>query len=224
MHVEIPQNQNGRDYIIGDLHGCYDLLQKELSYAGFNPDHDRLFSVGDIIDRGPNSLKCLELLDRPWFTMVRGNHEQMMVDSILAEDKTDWASHYGDWADNLPRAVRKDLARRLDILPHALTLHAGTFQIGVCHAEPPEGDWMNVHKADAAAQMLWGRKVLSERPITNVANISITIHGHTPLDQPLWVGNRYFMDTGACETGTLTLRKIDDILNEYQQKSALFKS
>jgi serine/threonine protein phosphatase 1 len=58
----LPTNSRGKDYVVGDLHGCYDLLQRVLGEVGFDTTCDRLFSVGDLIDRGPNSLKCLELL------------------------------------------------------------------------------------------------------------------------------------------------------------------
>jgi serine/threonine protein phosphatase 1 len=76
----LPTNCQGKDYVVGDLHGCYDLLQRVLGEVGFDTTRDRLFSVGDLIDRGPDSLKCLELLAVPWFYAVKGNHEDMMLE------------------------------------------------------------------------------------------------------------------------------------------------
>lgn len=46
------ENLDGKDYIIGDIHGCYDELIIALRYINFNFDHDRLFCVGDVVDRG----------------------------------------------------------------------------------------------------------------------------------------------------------------------------
>lgn len=66
-------NSLGRDFIVDDLHGCLDLLDIELDRVGFDPAVDRLFSVGDLIDRGPDSMGCLRLLNKPWFFAVRGN-------------------------------------------------------------------------------------------------------------------------------------------------------
>ena len=63
---------------MGDLHGCFNLLVRLLVDVQFNPDQDRLFSVGDLIDRGPYSLRCLQLLQEPWFFAVQGNHELML--------------------------------------------------------------------------------------------------------------------------------------------------
>jgi hypothetical protein len=44
-------NGRGRDFIVGDLHGCRAMLDALLVHVGFDPDRDRLFSVGDLMDR-----------------------------------------------------------------------------------------------------------------------------------------------------------------------------
>jgi len=74
------QNKKGRDFVCGDIHGCFGLLEKKLLEANFNPQLDRLFSVGDIIDRGTNSQAALHFLKQNWFHCIRGNHEQMLLD------------------------------------------------------------------------------------------------------------------------------------------------
>lgn len=78
----IPANYEGRDFLIGDLHGCYDELMKLLNYVRFDPQFDRLFATGDLIDRGPKSVECLELLSKPWFFSVLGNHEDLLIEKI----------------------------------------------------------------------------------------------------------------------------------------------
>ena len=79
FHQHLPANTVGRDFIVGDLHGCLDLLHAELARLQFEPAKDRLFSVGDLADRGPDSMGCLRLLREPWFHAVRGNHEDMLI-------------------------------------------------------------------------------------------------------------------------------------------------
>ena len=49
------QNTVGRDFAVGDIHGCFTELQRGLEAIGFDPSTDRLFSVGDLVDRGPES-------------------------------------------------------------------------------------------------------------------------------------------------------------------------
>ena len=224
MHVDLGQNKIGRDFIMGDLHGCYDLFMEALREIGFSSARDRLISVGDIIDRGPDSEKCLELLDLPWFYMVRGNHEQMMIDAVLAEKDRSWLTEYGSWSGKMPDAKRRDWARRFAGLPTSFTLDCGNFLAGICHAEPPSLDWTDVTNPETETRMLWGRKTLAHNPKVDVSGVDITVHGHSPLETPAWVGNRYFMDTGAWYTGTLMVLNIRDIWDEHQALSQLFKS
>ena len=88
---KMPPNVDGRDYVIGDIHGCFDELIKLLKHIRFDKEKDRLFSTGDLIHRGPKSEECLKLLsDRNnkgerWFFPVLGNHEDI-----------DFQLNYGD--------------------------------------------------------------------------------------------------------------------------------
>jgi len=100
-HITIPSNKYGRDFVVGDIHGQIDLFREALSFEGFNPKQDRVFSVGDLIDRGPDSLACLELLNQRWFYAVRGNHEQMMIDWAFGEGHDSWKLNFGNWTDSL---------------------------------------------------------------------------------------------------------------------------
>jgi bis(5'-nucleosyl)-tetraphosphatase (symmetrical) len=65
------------DYAIGDIHGCHDSLRALLDRICFRPDCDRLWFVGDIINRGPRSLESLRLVrslgDNALVTL--GNHD-----------------------------------------------------------------------------------------------------------------------------------------------------
>ena len=97
--MNIPINKQGSDYIFGDLHGCLDLLLEKMDEVGFNKGIDRLFSVGDLIDRGPKSIECLRLVKESWFYPVQGNHEDMMVSAVLNGDNPDlWLINGGEWS------------------------------------------------------------------------------------------------------------------------------
>ncbi len=57
FHRVVPPNRRGRDFVVGDLHGYLGALQDALARAGFDPGCDRLFSTGDLIDRGARFLR-----------------------------------------------------------------------------------------------------------------------------------------------------------------------
>ncbi|MDC5690013.1 metallophosphoesterase, partial [Acinetobacter baumannii] len=46
-----------RLFVVGDIHGCYDEFMDELIEVSFNFEEDMVISVGDLVDRGKDSLK-----------------------------------------------------------------------------------------------------------------------------------------------------------------------
>ncbi len=64
-------------YAVGDLQGCVKPLKRLLRQAGFSWRRDRLWVVGDLVNRGPDSLKVLRYLHRhrSRVTCVLGNHD-----------------------------------------------------------------------------------------------------------------------------------------------------
>lgn len=124
-----------RKFIIGDLHGCFELLQRALDHVKFDSSKDTLISVGDLIDRGPDSVSCLRLLNEPWFQTVLGNHEQLMLD-FFDHGPTGrwWMPNGGNWWNQLNDETKQDVMGFLPTL-RKLPVMLSTDTFHVIHAE-----------------------------------------------------------------------------------------
>ena len=139
--VRLPLNSHGRDFCIGDLHGCRQMLDRLLEAVGFDLRHDRLFSVGDLIHRGPESAACLCLAEQPWFFPVLGNHEAMQIaayagDCWVEDGRIETGLEY--LADTDPKVLAREHLRYQAILaglPLAIEipLRDGR-RVGIAHA------------------------------------------------------------------------------------------
>lgn len=174
---KLPDNCTGRQFAVSDIHGFYDTFNELLNKIGFNKD-DRLFILGDIIDKGPHGKEMLEmiidLIDKKYQVFpLRGNHEDMM----LASHK----KQYDDETLSLPilrrskgirdeqRNIYPPYLRLIEKLPYYYELenfylvHAGF-------------DFTKPNPMKAYLSMLW----VSDFKIDNeiIKNKTI-IHGHT---------------------------------------------
>ncbi len=73
-----------RTLVIGDVHGCLRELDLLLEKVGFRQGSDRLIFVGDLINKGPNSLGVLQRVFELKAEVVIGNHELAMLNSKAA--------------------------------------------------------------------------------------------------------------------------------------------
>lgn len=64
-------------YVVGDIQGCYKPLRRLLRSADFQPSADKLWCVGDLVNRGPKSLETLRFLRdiHDTVSVVLGNHD-----------------------------------------------------------------------------------------------------------------------------------------------------
>lgn len=221
FHVHIAPNRVGRDFVVSDLHGHLPALERALGSTGFVPGCDRLFSVGDLVDRGPDSPGSVALIREPWFHAVRGNHEDMLLRVLRGERGMleVWRLNGGDWALDGCRvnAAGRTAGELCARLPLAITLeHRSGRRFGICHAQCPATDWDRIPAlagdAEAEREMLWGRDRILREDLPPVGSVDWTIHGHTVVRAPLRRGNALFIDTGVyLPVGRLTLLCLDDI-------------
>lgn len=214
------RNTAGRDFAVGDIHGRFTKLQQALDAISFNPAADRLFSVGDLVDRGPESERAVEWINRSWFHAVRGNHEQMTIDAHR-EGATDL--HFingGAWFYGLPTDERAAIADELASLPLVIEVETVSGVIGLTHADCPRRDWGDLIGAlerggseaeHVAAMCQWSRKRITDRDDSFVRNVRAVVVGHTPLKAPVLLGNVYHIDTAGWASGHFTLLNLETL-------------
>ncbi|MGG0644818.1 metallophosphoesterase family protein [Sporosarcina gallistercoris] len=87
-----------RTLVISDIHGELGLLTALLETVSYNSKTDRLFLLGDYIDRGPDSKatldKIMELVEGGAIAL-KGNHEDMMVKSLIDGNERTWRNWTG---------------------------------------------------------------------------------------------------------------------------------
>lgn len=140
-------------YAIGDVHGCYRELRRLLEKLPIDWDKDRLWMVGDLVNRGPDSTKVLRWARRTSkemgnrFQTVLGNHELRLI----AMDQGWLRPRASDTARDVLRSKhRKQLMRWLSKQPllyrrgNRILVHAGLWP----HWTPREAEsWAtDVHK------------------------------------------------------------------------------
>jgi serine/threonine protein phosphatase 1 len=201
-----PANRAGRDFIVGDLHGCVDALRFLLREVEFDPARDRLFSVGDLVDRGTQSEEALALLDKPWFHAVLGNHEDALCAVVEGRLKKQWWYGIGGlWSVQVPMEKLRAYAQRLRALPLVRVVGSGSERFNVLHAEflGSDAELDADHFSDEVRQqLLWGRSLAmgSGDPMSQLG-LSLTYCGHTPMRDVQQIGAQVFIDTGAFGLG-----------------------
>lgn len=216
--MSIYQRINGADWrniwVVGDLHGCYTNLMGKLDDLNFDPDHDLLISVGDLIDRGAENVECLDLITMPWFRAVRGNHEQMMVDGLSGHGNVNhWLVNGGGWFFNLDydkEVLAKALVHKAAELPLIIELVTGNRKVVICHADYPYNEY-EFDKPVSEEMVIWNRERVSDAMdgiTSEITGADLFIFGHTPACQALKYANQMYIDTGAVFCGNLTLVQV----------------
>lgn len=193
---------NPRTFVIGDIHGCSATLRRLVDDTLRPLPEDRIYLLGDLIDRGPDSKGVLdfifELRQRGLFVRsVRGNHEEMLLqaaaegpflgvwttnggqatlESFQSDGPGDIPQHYRDFLTSLPHYI---------LLDNFVIVHAG---LNFAQADPFE---------DTNA-MLWTRSSYVDRQSISGRRL---ICGHTlvsriELEESLKC-NKIMLDNGC---------------------------
>ncbi|WP_369462313.1 protein-serine/threonine phosphatase [Citrobacter braakii] len=190
-------------WVVGDIHGCFSLLMAKLRLCHFDPWQDLLVSVGDVIDRGPDSLRCLKLLRKRWIIAVRGNHEQMGLDALATGEQFLWFMNGGSWFAQAEQPAATAALETCRQLPWILELRCQNGIHVIAHADYPDDNYQ-WQKEVNLQRVLWDRTRLMNKG-NGIRGADHFWFGHTPLRQRLDHENLHYIDTGAVFGGELTL-------------------
>ena len=132
VHSRLNRDEFGdrRVFVVGDVHGCHDELLSLLEQAdALVPDVQVIF-VGDLVNKGPKNVECVELARRIGAFAVRGNHDEVVLSAVAKSreqggavpQRMAWLSELGPenerWLLELPYTIH---------IPwlNALFVHAG---------------------------------------------------------------------------------------------------
>jgi serine/threonine protein phosphatase 1 len=190
-----------RIFVIGDVHGCALTLQHLIFKVIRLRTSDRLYFLGDLIDRGPRSMEVIDTLKRLksagyYIKSVKGNHEEMLLDACCNMNRLLWLEN-GGWSTlhsfgvGDASAIPSNYLKFIATFPHYILLD----EFVLCHAG------INCTTADPFADthaMLWGRdlnvipekignrKVICGHTVQNLAGITASLDSH-----------RIFLDGGC---------------------------
>jgi diadenosine tetraphosphatase ApaH/serine/threonine PP2A family protein phosphatase len=230
MKQSRPLLEPDRLYVIGDIHGRSDLLDRMVAAICRDLEARPVGSaltvtLGDYVDRGPDSRGVIERLMRNPFptslVALRGNHESLfesfMDDPPVAGQwrrlgGLETLHSYGVSVASL--MMGKDYEKAAEALRAALppthleflrslwtSLPVGKYFM--CHAGVRPGIPLDRQSEE---DMLWIR----EEFLSSRADFGkIVVHGHTPTESPEVLPNRINIDTGAFMTGRLTCAVLD---------------
>ena len=147
-------------YAIGDLQGCFRSLESLLAKIDFNRAKDRLWFVGDLVNRGPQSLECLRFVKDlgESATVVLGNHDL----HLLAVAEGICKAGKGDTLASILDASDREIL--LDWLRHRQLLHADGAFVMIHAGLPPQWDFSlakkNAHEIEAELRGKYYRVLL----------------------------------------------------------------
>lgn len=204
--------ESERVFIIGDIHGCLDMLKRLMDKIKWRPEKDRLIFVGDYLDRGedPKGVVDFILEISKTSSLVQcliGNHENIFLDFLdggdlamfLLNGGTTTLTSYG--IDNLVEGDSLFPPDHLDFFQNLLPwIELEDYY--VVHADLRPGVEIDRQSID---DLIWIREPFIYSDYDFGKKV---IFGHSPYSEPLVMDNKIGLDTGAVYDNKLTCLEI----------------
>lgn len=213
--------ENGRIFIIGDIHGCLGMLKSLLKKICWNPKEDSLIFLGDYVDRGNDSRGVIDLiLEISRYSehvhCLMGNHENLFLEYLIKGNITAFLFNGGDTTLDSYRSETaqgdeidipdehvsflKSLEPWLELDDYYI-VHAG-FLPGVPIEKQNFDDLIWIRDPFIYSDYNFGKRV---------------IFGHTPFSEPLIMDNKIGLDTGAVYGNKLTCLELPAFIFHFSE-------
>jgi len=207
--------QNGRTLIIGDVHGCLEMLKRLMDKIAWRPERDSLIFLGDYIDRGNDAMGVVEYI----LSLLRlsgdiqclmGNHEAIFLDYLEGRDRRSFILNGG-----VATLESYHAGRGLAEGPLVPETHLGFYKSLRTYIELD--DYWVVHAGfrpslaidkQQLMEMIWIRDpfIFSDYDFGKRV-----IFGHTPFYEPFVMSNKIGLDTGAVYGNKLTCLDLPEL-------------
>lgn len=205
---------------MGDIHGCLEEFDELLQKLAYDPKQDRLILLGDLLDRGPDSVGVVQRARELKLECIMGNHDDKFVKWFRSVgtrvDVYDRKDYYSDLSDQ-DIAYIHDMPTYIE-LDDVVAVHAG-LKPGICLSEQRRDDLLFLRYTDAS------RKFISLKKINKLGKDACDARFWTefgPFGKSVVYGHNvnsytdiridkfddgtacYGLDTGCCFGGRLT--------------------
>lgn len=221
--------------VIGDIHGCLDELKQLFTKLGYewkkglpiHPEDRTPVFVGDITDRGPHSIECIQLvyqlvIQEKRALYVPGNHCNKLYRFFLgnpvkeAHGLETTVEEYRQLSQKKQKEVKKQFQTLVELSPlYHLLPEANAV---IAHAGIKEDDIGQKNKRIKTFVLygdITGEKLLDGRPVRrdwaqNYRGTLWIVYGHTPTKAPRFVNKTVNIDTGCVFGGALTAFRLPE--------------
>ena len=234
-----------RTIIVGDIHGCIDEFEELIRVIKYDKNFDRLILLGDLIDRGPDSLAVVQKARKMGLECVMGNHEYKFLkwwkssgSQADVYDKKDFYTQFTD--EDVNYIFRMPTYIKID---NTVIFHAGV-KPGIPISKQSKDDLMYLRYTDSEKRFISLRKIAKIGIEAAGAHFwtefwygpESVVYGHNvhsmtdPLIEEVAPGvTCYGLDTGCCFGGKLTalvletkeIVKVQARRTYYQSKFAI---
>jgi serine/threonine protein phosphatase 1 len=191
------------EYVIGDIHGEIDQLKTIIDKINYNPKEDKLIFLGDYIDRGADSYQVyryIKELDNGENILLRGNHEEMMIDAVLNDNNIQLWYHNGGQATESSFPNRSELEKAAQFFNSLPYYHSSQDYIFVHAGIRPNRKL----KEQTEHDLVWIRYQFLGAKAKDFKEKRTVVAGHTPVPEVKFEENKILMDTGAGKGGILS--------------------